>query len=398
VRAAALIALVAGCSAPDGPHRLTTIGVPGSPAPADYSANVLYAIAAVDGVGGGALLVDSGAPRLVLSPTRWTGAQVPAGSGAIDALTVGELTVEQVPVLGVDLFPARPGFAPAGLLGAEVLCQFAAVLDYRGTEVRLASAPPDDVLEVGPPARTAFALEGGGAGTLDGTPFTYPATRVPVSVTVDGAARSFVLDTGSSYLVLRDALWKQLASDGRPTLQGLPILSANGLIAGALTRARTVVVAGEEVDDPPVLDIGDQLLDSFAAEVGHPVDGLLGGAFLREFLVTIDYPSGALELRRYASRDHIDPDEFHQLGFVLDVAPPGSAHVFQVSHVFAGTDAARAGLAAGELLVAVDGVPLDRLGTDEAEQLLHGAVGTQRTVQTATATRQIAVDDLLPLP
>jgi hypothetical protein len=270
------------------------------------------------------------------------------------------------------------------------------VLDDRGAEVRLAGAPPSDVPDVGAAASAPFALEGGGMGSLEGASFDYPATRVPVTVTVEGAARSFVLDSGASYLVIRDALWKELAQDGRPVLAGLPILSANGTLAGSLVRARTVTVAGQEVDGPPVLDIGDQLLDGFAAEVGHPVDGLLGGAYLREFLVTIDYPHGALDLARYATRDHIDPDEFHQLGFTIDVAPDGAAHRFQVTHVFAGTDAEQKGVATGELLASIGGTATDPLGTDEVEKLLHGPVGQTRVVQTAGATRTVAIDDLLP--
>ena len=42
--------------------------------------------------------------------------------------------------------------------------------------------------------------------------------------------------------------------------------------------------------NPAVMTIGDTLLDGIQTEVHHPVDGLLGGNFLREFMVTVDYP------------------------------------------------------------------------------------------------------------
>ncbi len=393
-----LALLLVGCGANTDVHQLATQGVLGTPAPATFAANVLYAQASVDGVGGGSLLVDTGAPLTVLSPARWPGASLPAGSGLVDRITVGGLTVEQVPALTVDLFGDKPGFLPGGILGANVACQFATVLDYRGAEVRLAAGPPTDVTGAALPGTAVpIHLEGGGDGTLGGRPFQYGPTRVPLTVTVDGTARTLILDSGASYLVLRGAEWSALAADGRPTLDGVPILSASGPISGRLTRARTVTLGGEAVADAPVLDIGDELLDSFAAEVGHPVDGLLGGAYLREFLVTIDFPHGALYLARYDGRDHIDPDEFHQVGVALDVATSGG-HRFAVSHVFAGTDAAKQGLTDGTALVSVDGAPLDGLGLDAAQKLLHGPVGTVKAIATASATLQVKVDDLLPPP
>lgn len=394
---AALIAVTvaAGCSGEV--HRLATRGMLGAPDPASFLDNGLYATVAVDGVAGH-LLVDTGAPVTVLSPSRFPGAAIPTGAGAVD-LTVGGLTVLRAPELAVELFPARPGFAPGGLLGGSLLCQFAVVLDYRGGEVRLSAAPPTDLGDVQVPGVTVpFRLEGGGRGVLGGTTFAYPATRVSVAALVDGKPRTLILDSGASWMVVRHALWGELAADGRPTLTGVPILSAEGVVAGQLTRARTVSVAGETVADPPVLDVGDELLDAFAAEVGHPVDGLLGGAWLRQFAVTIDYPSGALWLARYRTTPHIDPDELHQLGFVLEAAAPDAGQRWVIRHVYPGTSAAQAGLVDGDPLVSVGGVALDALAYEDAEKLLHGAVGEAREVVTSKGSVMVKIDDLLPPP
>jgi hypothetical protein len=394
----ALLALAAGCHNNDL-HALQTQGVLGVPTPATFSANVLYVDASVDGVAGGRLLIDSGAPLTILDPARFLPAKIDNGSGTVDSLTVGGLTVEDVPELGLALFGERPGFVPAGILGANVACQFATVLDYRGAEARLAAGPPTDVTDAAlPGTRVPVALQGGGSGTLDGTQFSFPATRISLTVDIEGKQRTLILDTGSSYMVLRDALWYDLASDARPTLAGVPILSASGPVTGKLTRAKTVTLAGETVMSPPVLDIGDDLLDGFQTEVGHPVDGLLGGAFLREFLVTIDYPHDGLFLARYSSEDHIDPDEFHQVGIALDATPANSGHAFRVAAVFPNTDAAKVGILPGMVLVSVDGKMLDTLGLDEAEKLLHGPVGTVHDVETTSGGFSVKVDDLLPLP
>ena len=40
-------------------------------------------------------------------------------------------------------------------------------------------------------------------------------------------------------------------------------------------------------------------MDLLAREVGHPVEGLVGGAYLERYLTTIDYPARQITLRPY---------------------------------------------------------------------------------------------------
>jgi hypothetical protein len=40
-------------------------------------------------------------------------------------------------------------------------------------------------------------------------------------------------------------------------------------------------------------------MDLLATEVGHPVQGLVGGAYLAKYLTTIDYPARQIILRPY---------------------------------------------------------------------------------------------------
>lgn len=395
-RLLALGLALASCSS-DRTHRLAVTGAAGSPTAARRAANVLYATATTAG-GGGELLVDTGAPVTVLAPARFA---VGAGPIAVDALAAFGLSIARVPALGVALFPDEPGL-PAGLLGGSLLCQFAVTLDYRARAVTLGASAPAAMGGDGlaAPIALPFSLEGGGDAASAGTRFHYPATRVPILVTVEGVASPMVLDSGASYVVLRDARWRALAADGRARLDGVPIESANGTLGASLTRAKAISVgAGEDaqsLDAVPVLDIGDDLLDGFAAEVGHPVDGLLGGAFLRAFRVTVDYPAGALRLARYSDGAPIDPDEFHQVGLTLDFAPAGAAHRYVVGHVYVGTDAAAQGIAAGTTVVAVDGAPLDALPLDEAEQTLRAPAGTIKRLTLPTGDVSLRVDDLLP--
>jgi hypothetical protein len=163
-----------------------------------------------------------------------------------------------------------------------------------------------------------------------------------------------------------------------------------------------MTVSGESVTNAAVMTIGDQILDSIQGEVKHPVDGLLGGNFLREFLLTVDYPLGNMRLQRYDTPPVVD--EFKRIG--IELAAGSSAHAFVVGVVYSGTDAELKQLKVGDELVAIDGQLLDGLDSLGADALLAGTVGTTRQVQLGNAsaaglantTIGVRVDDLIPPP
>jgi len=165
----------------------------------------------------------------------------------------------------------------------------------------------------------------------------------------------------------------------------------------------SLTAAGATVTDPVVMTIGDPLIDGLAMEVKHPVDGLLGGNFLREFMVTIDYPSGVLQLQRYTTPPIAD--EFKRVGVELGLAS-GSAHRYAIARVYPGTDAAAKQLSVGDQIVSVDGQALDALDSIAADDILNGVPGTSKTIALgATAAAGLAntsisvrVDDLIPAP
>jgi hypothetical protein len=146
----------------------------------------------------------------------------------------------------------------------------------------------------------------------------------------------------------------------------------------------------------------ETLVDSLSEEVGHPVDGMLGGAVLREFYVTFGYPEGRLTLRRYKTRDHIH-DEYRRVGIALVPSVAGAEFSYFIGRIYAGTDAAhqlaQAGLGLHDLVVSIDGTPLATLDPASAEELLLGNVGDTRKLDFGSKkTLDIRVDELLPLP
>jgi hypothetical protein len=235
---------------------------------------------------------------------------------------------------------------------------------------------------------------------------TAPATRLPVTVTIEGTDHPFVLDTGASEVSVRTSLFDALAADGRAQLKGFPVTTVMGDSGASITRARSVTVASETIADVPLLTIpGDAILDGLSTEIdpsGHTqVDGLLGGSFLRNFLVTIDYPKGQLHLQEYNRQTWVD--EFKRVGIGL-AQTPTSKHSYAISVVYPGTDAATKQLQVGNEVLSVDGMSLDGMDALAADQVLDGTVGTTKTVVIAPSdtaapkTVEVLVDDLIPSP
>jgi predicted aspartyl protease len=398
------LSVLGACGGDDGGD-LATMGMSGIPSSVVVSQNVLLVDAAVDRHPGGRLLADTGSPFTLVDPSFFPGASSSATPQVSVDLTFGALTVDRVPALQVRISGSMAAGAFAGIVGGNVFRQFSTQFDYRGKTFQLGSgAAPTDIATPG--GSTAFHLEGGGLAMLDSkTNVAFPATRVSVTVNIEGVDYPFIVDTGASEIAVRSAVFAKLVSDGRTVLEGLPLGTVSGPVQGSVTRAKSVTAAGEMVSNVAVMTIGDTLLDNLVKEVKHPVDGLLGGDFLREFLVTIDYPRQILHLQRYGTRTHI-VDEFKRVGIELRAMPVGSVQHYFVSAVFAGSDAATKGVAVGDELSAVDGTALSNVDPVAADELLDGTPGDMRQVtfndaamsSLRQATVALRVDDLLPVP
>jgi hypothetical protein len=261
-----------------------------------------------------------------------------------------------------------------------------------------------------PGAAISFKLQGGGRGMLraGGPIITFPATRIPLTVDVEGVSHPFILDTGASETTVRASVWEAVIADGRKQLPGLPISTVAGPAMSTVSRVRSLTVGGATVTNPAVMNLGapiyDMILDTIEQEVGYQVDGLLGGNFLREFMVTIDYPKGTLHLQRYTSATIVD--EFKRVGIEIGPTPSTSAHRYAVGVVYANTDAAAQGLRVGDELVSVDGQALDGLDSAAADDTLNGTVGASKAivlgkttvVALQNTTVNVLVEDLIPPP
>jgi hypothetical protein len=385
----------------------TTMGMPGVPSPTRVGANLVFADVAVNGKTGGRLGVDTGAPVMLVDATKYPGLTFPAQTEVTADITVGDLTIDGVSIVPLSFGGGMDPLNFAGLLGGNVMREFMVRFDYAHPDhaFRLGMPPMEMATDgVETPGNSAdFTLEGGGLGRVgDGGVVSFPATRIPIQVELDGVSHPFVLDSGASETTVRASLFTTVTADGRAQLTGLPIMTVMGSSTASAARVSTLTAAGATVNNAVIMTIGDTLIDGLAMEVHHTVDGLLGGNFLRNFLVTIDYPEGTLHLQRYTTPPIAD--EFQRVGVELGIA--NGAHRYGVARVYPGSDAAAKQLSVGDEIVSVDGVALDGLDPLAADDALNGTVGTTKVIGLGNAKAAglsntsvtVRVDDLIPPP
>jgi hypothetical protein len=376
------------------------LGRPGDALPASTAANVFWIEAVVNGDPGPQVIVDTGAPIALLHVEAFNGA-VPLGPGRVAALTLGGTTIWKAPTVGDHVAPghslAPNGRPDGGLLGFTIFGQFETSFNYRDNQVVVGAAPPPEGLLA--PFVVPFSLEGGGAGPVSqgGEIIRYPASRVIVPTTVEGRPLMLLLDTGASWVGIRSTVFASIVQDGRRQLT-MEATLAQGATTTSIARLRAVSVAGEEVSGPVAASAKtvDGLLDHLAVEVGHPIDGLLGAPYLREFYVAIDYPNRTLRLQRYATRAHI-LDDYRRVGIELSAAISPFGNSFAVHRVYPGTDAATKGVKVDDPLLAIDGQVLSGLDPASVDRLLRGDVGATRQLQFPSRTLDVLIDELLPL-
>jgi hypothetical protein len=388
-----------GCSSKSDSFGYT--GAPGQVTSVRVWTNLLLAQVSIDGVGPALAVVDTGSPIDLLSTDSFAGATLPRGSGTVASLSFAGLTFHDAPVVGATgpVVNSSDTTVPlAGVVGFSLLSGFSVSLNYRDAQVVLGTAVvPSGVEPTG--ASTGFTLLGGGTGT--GTE-AFPASRILVSATLEGSDHTLLVDTGSSDVILRQSAFDAIASDGRAQLQ-LTEGSVQGTSSPSAIRVQTMTAAGASLSGVMVAagPASETLLDGIAKEIGEPVDGLVGGSFLRAFFVTVDYPNRSLRLQRYLTGAPTF-DEAERVGVALATSPDGNG--YPVNRVFVGTDAASKGVAVDDSIVAIDGQPLSSLGAVEAAALLSGPVGSTKRVQfgmtASPALREqtvaIQVDELLP--
>jgi hypothetical protein len=123
-------------------------------------------------------------------------------------------------------------------------------------------------------------------------PFELATRHIIVKGTVNGSRPlSFVLDTGADKAIIRMDIAKELGLrlDGTVNAGG----AGGGTQTGQFVRDATWSLVGlEAVKQPVTLALP---LAQLAAAMGHDADGIIGGEFIRRFVLEVDYQARTLQ-------------------------------------------------------------------------------------------------------
>jgi hypothetical protein len=338
--------------------------------------------------------VDTGDPVTELSPQTFPSAPSVAG-GVVPQITIGSTTVSNVQAFGSSqgLISVDPAYPFTANLGYTSLSGKVATFNYRDVTFSLGSSVPGAPSGLLSESVIDFTLQGG---------VVAPASRIMVTVSIEGTDYLMMLDAGATLSTVSQSVFSQITSDGRKVINGGSSTTTQGSSSSSISRVASMALGGASVTDVVIAHNSgfDTIIDGIAKDIGHPYAGSLGGTFLNQFYVTIDYPSGRLHLAPYADSSFV-LDPAHVVGLGIGARPSGGG--YPVAGVLPGSDAASKGVSAGDIVVAIDGQSLASATYSEATVLLYGAVGTTKSVEFAAAkkvanqTLTLSVMELLPL-
>jgi hypothetical protein len=263
----------------------------------------------------------------------------------VRAYRLGPVQLDQQRFLIVDLplLLTDRGDRPAiaGLIGYELLRRFTTRIDYDRQQLTFTAA--------------GGLSEATGANVL---PLGFDGRTPMVHARVNGIDGVFMMDTGDSGGL---TVFAPFAAAHRITLDGKISASHSGGVGGII-ESRRGQVASLALGQRALLDVPTTLSAPksgvFASE---QLAGNLGQGILSRYIITLDYASRRMQLQRGAHWTQPFEDD-PSLGFGLNRI---SHEQFQVVAVTPASSAARAGLAAGDIVTALDGVPANRFGLNE---------------------------------
>jgi hypothetical protein len=310
----------------------------------------------VDGHGPYTFVLDSGGDYVVTPDVAAALQATSASFTHLSSIAVGNAVVRNQYSL---VLPIGVGFGMAegvkidGMVGYQFLARFLTTIDYANSKLTLAtpSAGPAS-------APNAAAI-----------PFSIEGRRPRISVSVNGVTASAEVDTGNrGGLVLSGAF-----------LVAHPAIAALAKTAPGVVGFGIGGPAYARLGRIPALQIGPYAIANGIASFASTSDGAsagpfdpanIGGAVWRRFDVTFDYAHQQLLLAKNAS--FADPPEYDRSGlFLID-----GDGAYSILSVLPQTPGSEAGLAKGDVILAVNGAPASNESLAALRALLSGPAGT----------------------
>ena len=149
-------------------------------------------------------------------------------------------------------------------------------------------------------------------------PFELATRHILVPVTINGSRPlSFLLDTGANVAIVRTDVARELGLklEGGVTLGG----AGAGTQVGQFVRRATWSLVGlGRFEQPVTLALP---LPELQAALGRPLDGIIGGEFIKQFVIALDYEARRLTVHDRGAFRYTGPGEAIPIEFV-DVTHP----------------------------------------------------------------------------
>jgi hypothetical protein len=271
--------------------------------------------------------VNDGAPLTFIlhtgAPHSYLDQRISSTTNTSCILTIGTTRIPDIRLQPLDLssFEAGEGRHVDGVLGADLFSRFAVEIDWDSSVIRLHEA-------------SSFRYSGSGQ-TLpvvmkSGKPYIRAEVKLPGRAK---EVREYLVDTGSA-----DA------------------------IADDLLKTAHVPLLGPDLARFDAVRIGRFHFRGVNGTSGGPK---VGGELLHRFHLIADFAHARLILE--TNRFYGDAFLFDTSGLDLESAPRG----YRVARVFPGTPAAEAGLRGGDIIMSIDGSPVESLGLERVRLMFH---------------------------
>lgn len=260
--------------------------------------------------------------------------------------------------------------AIAGLIGYELLRRFTTRIDYDRQQLTFTAA--------------GSLRNSSGADVL---PLSFDGRTPLVHASANGIDGVFMMDTGDSGEL---TVFEPFAKAHRIALDGKVSASHSGGVGGIIENRSghlaSFALGPHALLDPPATFSAPKT-GVFASEL---LAGNIGQGILSRYVMTLDYESRRMQLQRGNGWEKPFEDG-PSLGFGLNRI---NHEQYQVLAVTPSSPARRVGLAAGDIVVALDGVPASRLGLDELRESMRrgGDHGLTVTVLRKGKPQELHID------
>ena len=288
--------------------------------------------------GGHDILVPDSAVALGI---KVQGAQPSTGSGSgvtlggvarVQSIRVGEAILKDQPISVLEFSNAAEGVNEQGMIGYEFIARFITRFDYGKHELTFIDKKHFDPRDAGTPV-----------------PFRFYHQFPEVLGSYDGIHSRFGIDTGARNVLSLTSPFAQrnhIIESEKNGAKALTGWGVGGPSYGYVFRGKDLRLGDVTVKSP----LTEFNLDKGGVGATEAFPNNVGGGLLKRFVVTFDYDHQLMYLKPIAGKVD-DLDTFDRSGMWLNVAGKG----FGIVNVSDGTPAAKAGIAAGDIIVAVDG-------------------------------------------